>query len=415
VSPADRPAPDGALLEDSAEELFEHAPCGYLTTRLDGTILKINRTFEELTGFRRDELLAGRRFQDLLTAGGRIYHETHYSPLLHMQGSVREIALDIVRADGSRLPALINSVVRSAGQGRVIRTSVFDATDRRRYEEELVRARTREHDVALALQRSLLTGELPDSDRIRTEVVYRPAGRALEVGGDWYDAFWLDALRRVGVVVGDVVGNGIHAASAMGQLRSAVRAYASMALGPGALLEALERYAQRHGVGRMATLAYAEIDIDTRQVRYACAGHPPPAVLTPDGRARLLLDGRSLPLDAHVAPDLRPEATFALPRGGVLMFYSDGLVERRDRPLKAGLDALVAALESIEDAGRDGLCETVADELLGAGAAGDDVCVLATRLTTPRARAAPERLGRRRGSAAGGRAAAFSRGCAGRG
>ena len=126
MTAADPPAPDRALLADSAEELFEHAPCGYLTTSLDGSILRVNRTFEELTGFGRDELLGGRRFQDLLTGGGRIYHETHYAPLLHMQGSVREIALDIVRADGSRLPALVNSVVREdAGHGRVIRTSVF--------------------------------------------------------------------------------------------------------------------------------------------------------------------------------------------------------------------------------------------------------------------------------------------------
>ena len=383
MSAADAPA-GGALLEDSAEELFENAPCGYLTTRFDGSILKVNRTFEEWTGLRRDELLAGRRFQDLLTAGGRIYHETHYAPLLHMQGSVREIALDIVRADGSRLPALVNSIVRedAAGRGRVIRTSIFDATDRRRYEQELVRARTRERDVALALQRSLLTGELPDSDRIRTEVFYRPAGRALEVGGDWYDAFWLEAPDRAVVVVGDVVGHGIDAASAMGQLRSAVRAYASMGLAPGALLVALERYAQRHGVGRMATLAYAEVDIDTRQVRYACAGHPPPAVLDPDGRARLLLAGRSLPLDTAVAPQSRAEATVALPGGGVLMLYSDGLVERRDRPLQAGLDALVTALEQSQRNRRGNLCAAVTDELLGSAGSSDDVCVLAVHLST---------------------------------
>lgn len=383
MSADDAPAPEGALLEDSAEELFENAPCGYLTTRLDGSILKVNRTFEEWTGLRRDELIAGRRFQDLLTAGGRIYHETHYAPLLHMQGSVREIALDIVRADGSRLPALVNSVVRAdpAGPGRMIRTLIFDATDRRGYEQELVRARTRERDVALALQRSLLSGELPASDRIRTEVVYRPAVRTLEACGDWYDAFWLDQPSRVGVVVGDVVGHGIDAASAMGQLRSAVRAYASMALGPSALLEALERYARRHGVGRMATLAYAEIDIHTRQVRYACAGHPPPVVLDPDGRARLLLAGRSLPLDAHVAPQSRAEATFAFPGGGVLMLYSDGLVERRDRPLHAGLDALVTALEQSRCDRRHDLCAAVTERLLGTTRSRDDVCVLAVHLS----------------------------------
>jgi len=127
------------LLEDSAQELFEDAPCGYLTTRLDGTIVKVNRTFETWTGRAREDLLDRVRFQELLSAGGRIYHETHYAPLLRMQGSVREIAVDIIRADGTLLPALINSVLRvdDDGRPRVIRTTVFDATDRRRYEEEL--------------------------------------------------------------------------------------------------------------------------------------------------------------------------------------------------------------------------------------------------------------------------------------
>ena len=368
--------------EDSAEELFESAPCGYLTTRLDGSIIRVNRTFEAWTGLDRDELLAGRRFQDLLTAGGRIYHETHYAPLLHMQGSVSAIALDIVRADGSRLPALVNAAVREDAAGeRVIRTSVFDATDRRRYEQELVRARTHERDVALALQRSLLAGDLPAGAGIRTDVAYRPAERSLEVGGDWYDAFWLDTPGRIGLVVGDVVGSGLAAATAMGQLRSAVRAFAAMALGPAELLEALDRYVRRHAVGRMATLAYAEADVATGVVRYACAGHPPPVVVGADRRARLLWDGRSPPLDAVGASGARPDASFDLPVGGVVMLYSDGLVERRDRALRAGLDALVGAVERVASGHPPQLCEAVADDLLGRGGGDDDVCALALRRT----------------------------------
>ena len=171
----------GEALEDSAEELFEEAPCGYLATRLDGTILRVNRTFERWTGRARGELV-GRRFQDLLSAGGRIYHETHYAPLLQMQGAVSEVAFDVVRADGSRLPALVSSVVREAdaadaadgADARIVRTTVFDATDRRRYEQELLRSRDRERDVALELQRSLLAGELPAGDAFAVDVAYRP-------------------------------------------------------------------------------------------------------------------------------------------------------------------------------------------------------------------------------------------------
>ena len=113
-----------ALLDESSEDLFETAPCGYLTTALDGTILRVNRTFEDLTGRKRADLLGRRRFQDLLTPGGRIYHETHYAPLLRMQGSVREIAVDIVRPDGSQLPALVNSVVRHDDAGAPLFPSV---------------------------------------------------------------------------------------------------------------------------------------------------------------------------------------------------------------------------------------------------------------------------------------------------
>ena len=133
------------LLQESAEDLYDNAPCGYLSALPDGTILKLNQTFLDWTGYKRDELVGRKRFQDLLTAGGRIFHETHYAPLLRMQGSVREIAVEIVCADGRRLPALINTVLKkdAAGQPLLARTTVFDATNRREYERELLRQRQR--------------------------------------------------------------------------------------------------------------------------------------------------------------------------------------------------------------------------------------------------------------------------------
>jgi phosphoserine phosphatase RsbU/P len=98
-----------ALLGESADDLFENAPCGYLTMTLDGTIVRVNRTFEQMTGHGRDALVERRRFPQLLTPGARIYHETHFAPLLRMQGAVREIAVEIVRAAGTPLPVLINA------------------------------------------------------------------------------------------------------------------------------------------------------------------------------------------------------------------------------------------------------------------------------------------------------------------
>jgi PAS domain S-box-containing protein len=138
-----RDVDDATLLEESAEELYEYAPAGYLSTQPGGLIVKVNATLLEWTGYERDALVGRTRFHDLLAPGARIYYETHYAPLLAMQGEVRAIAVELVRADGTRLPVLLNStLVRDdAGEPRVIRTTVFDASERRRYERELQRLR----------------------------------------------------------------------------------------------------------------------------------------------------------------------------------------------------------------------------------------------------------------------------------
>jgi PAS domain S-box-containing protein len=140
------------LIEESAEDLYENAPCGYISALPDGTIVKVNQTFLDWSGHRREDLVGRKRFQDLLTAGGRIFHETHYAPLVRMQGMVREIAVDIVCADGGRLPALINSVLKRDGEGKPLltRTTVFNATDRKEYERELLRERQRAEQAAKA-------------------------------------------------------------------------------------------------------------------------------------------------------------------------------------------------------------------------------------------------------------------------
>jgi sigma-B regulation protein RsbU (phosphoserine phosphatase) len=141
TSPAADQAFYDALLEDDPESLYEQAPCGYLSTDPDGRIVKVNKTFAGLSGYRAEELV-GRRFADLLSAGGRIYHETHYAPMLRMQGTVREMAFEIVRPDGSRLPVLVNAALqrRPSGEPHVVRIAIFDATERREYERELVRS-----------------------------------------------------------------------------------------------------------------------------------------------------------------------------------------------------------------------------------------------------------------------------------
>jgi PAS domain S-box-containing protein len=144
--------PKSALHEESAEDLYENAPCGYLSALPGGTIVKVNQTFLAWTGYRREDLVDRKRFHEILTAGGRIFHETHYAPLLQMQGAVREIALDILCADGRRLPVLVNSVLRKDDSGKplLVRTTVFNATDRKEYERELLRERQRAEAAAKA-------------------------------------------------------------------------------------------------------------------------------------------------------------------------------------------------------------------------------------------------------------------------
>src|ERR1700712_986505 len=139
------PSLASSVPDEDPEALFEEAPCGYVSTSPDGTLLKVNRTFLSWTGFERADLIGRRTFADLLSGGGGIYHETHYAPMLRLRGRVQEIALDIVRADGLRLPVLVNSVLERDEHGEpvVIRTAIFDATERRRYERELLRAKQR--------------------------------------------------------------------------------------------------------------------------------------------------------------------------------------------------------------------------------------------------------------------------------
>jgi phosphoserine phosphatase RsbU/P len=369
------------LLEESAEELLENAPCGYLSTTLDGTILRVNRTFEQWTGLTREELIGKRRFQDLLPPGGRIYHETHYAPLLRMQGRAKEIALEILGADGSRLPVLVNSVVVEGAGARpgMIRTTVFDARDRRRYEEELLRARNRDQEVAHQLQQSMLTGAMPSTLALQVAAGYRPADSGLAVGGDWYDAFWLDE-EKVGLVVGDVVGRGIGAAATMGQLRSATRALASTGLRPGPLLEALDSYSARHGVGGMTTVVYGELDLGQRELRFACAGHPPPLLATVGKDPRFVWEGRSTPLDVRLTKQaVRSEASCRLGEGGAVFFYTDGLVERREQSIDVGMNRLLEAV----DAHGSEPAATMSDSLpreLEADEHRDDACVLVATL-----------------------------------
>jgi GAF domain-containing protein/anti-sigma regulatory factor (Ser/Thr protein kinase) len=236
-----------------------------------------------------------------------------------------------------------------------------------------------EHAVAETLQRSLLPEQLPDVPGASLASRYVPGAPDVEVGGDWYDVIPL-AGGRVGLAMGDVVSRGVRAASVMGQLRNALRAYALDGSPPTLVLERL------HGVLRalerreMATLAYMVLDPTALSYTLASAGHPPPLVLTAEGGVSLIEEGRGPPLGA-VAEASYTEASGVLAPGATLLLYTDGLVERRDLWLDEGIGRLV--LEAKKAAASEP--EELLDRLLGAlvpeGGGEDDVAALAIRLT----------------------------------
>ncbi|MGW1139716.1 PP2C family protein-serine/threonine phosphatase [Streptomyces zhihengii] len=338
--PADEEA--RILREEDSEDLYEHAPCGYLSTRLDGRIVKINGTLLDWLGYERGDLVDRGRFADLLTVGGRLYHETHFAPLLRMQGEISGIALELKAADGTRVPVLVSSTVKRGGDGRplLFRTSVFHARDRRAYEVELLRAREeadRERNrlkvLNTTLQSTLLPPTLADVPGLEVAAHYHIAS-ADEVGGDFYDLFPLPA-DTWGLFLGDVCGKGAAAAAVTSLARYTLRAAAVYDPDPVAVLGNLNAvlYQDSDDVDpRFCTVLFGLLtpgpDRGGVHVTLAGGGHPPALLLGADGSADFLpTPGGQL---IGVVPDADiATATVRLTPGDTLLLYTDGLTEAR--------------------------------------------------------------------------------------
>ena len=237
-----------------------------------------------------------------------------------------------------------------------------------------------QQDVVTTLQHALLPGRLPRIDGVTATARYRPGMAALDVGGDWYDLLALPA-GRVGIVLGDVVGRGVGAATSMGQLRSAVAALAPYCTGPAEVLRRLDRFAAGVPGGELATVAYVEFDPATGVLRYSCAGHPPPLLLGPDG-VRVLDGGRGVPLATSVQVPRR-EATLTLDPAGTLICYSDGLIERRGSDIDGRLAMLQEAVTALAGAPLTSLCDGVLERMVGDTPLNDDVALLCAHLQRP--------------------------------
>jgi serine phosphatase RsbU (regulator of sigma subunit)/anti-sigma regulatory factor (Ser/Thr protein kinase) len=232
----------------------------------------------------------------------------------------------------------------------------------------------REREVAVALQRSLLPGSLPDVAGVETAARYLPA-RA-EVGGDWYDVIELPR-GLLGIVIGDVVGHGLRAAALMGRLRTALHAYALQGIGPGRTLELVDRFVQSLSEDAMATAAYAVFDPETGAVRFATAGHLPP-ILIAKGGSRTVDITHAAPLGAF-AYSSYPEHELTLSEGDMLLLYTDGLVERRGQSISDGIAELLRVVRTAASA--DDACLRAMVALVPPEGVDDDVAVVAVRST----------------------------------
>ncbi|MEV4441994.1 ATP-binding SpoIIE family protein phosphatase [Streptomyces sp. NPDC049577] len=233
-----------------------------------------------------------------------------------------------------------------------------DVTDQVEAAERLRASERRQREAAVTLQRSLLPQELEQPDDLRVAATYQPGGRDTAVGGDWYDVITLGA-GRTALVIGDVMGRGVRAAAVMGQLRTAVRAYARLDLPPHEVLQLLDGLAAEIDATQIATCVYAVHDPNEGRLVYASAGHLPILVRDPDGTVRRAAEPTGPPLGT--GGWLHASGSMPLGPGASAVLYTDGLVERRDADIDEGVDALERAF-----AGATGSPQVMCDRLIRA-------------------------------------------------
>ena len=259
------------------------------------------------------------------------------------------------------------------------RSLLREAADRAALSIRRAQLHEEEHRIAVELQRGLIPASLPSVAGVELAAHYEAAGLGAEVGGDWYDAFVLPS-GRLGVVLGDVAGSGIRAASTMGQLRSVTRAFAladEAVRSPGEVLTRLNSYRLALDEHQLFTVLYAIVDPARRRVHWASAGHPPP-LRAGDGGEVSYLETRDGLMGVEEEPYTTLETELAA--GDLLVLYTDGLVERRGESLDAGLERLANIVASGPKS-PDPLREHVLEQLVGSGKAPhDDVTAVVLKL-----------------------------------
>ena len=380
------------------EELYENAPSGHAAIRPDGRVASVNATLSRWLGYDHNAL-CGRVFTDLLSVGSRIHYETHFAPLLQMEGQLAGVSIEMVTADGGRLPVFLSANVKSDSSGRIllVRITVQDARDRRSYEHELLEARqhadrerARVQELATTLQRSLVPPSLLPPDGLDACAYYHPAS-ADDVGGDFYDLFPL-ARDRWGFFLGDVSGKGAGAAAVTSLTRYTLRAAAVYDDDPVHVLKNLDTVLSHEFHGddpRFCTVIFGVLTPATGRggfdIELAAGGHPPAILLGADGVTRYVHTA------GGNAVGILPEPQFASARiylaaGDTLVLYTDGLTEARMGTGSARYDDQDALLEFAAAHG-PATATTIVEAiqaLLGSFGSGleDDVAVMALGVPT---------------------------------
>jgi putative methionine-R-sulfoxide reductase with GAF domain len=349
------------LLDNAADQLVATAAAGLEEEVFQGVRVPLGTGFAGKVAARREPLVIE-----------HVDASTVVNPLLWDRGL--QAMLGVPMTAGGQVVGVLH--IGSTSSRRFTDSEIDSlqlVADRLALAADAHRSRS-ERTAAERLQASLLPGHLPTVPGWELAARYVP-GAASGVGGDWYDVFHLPD-RRLGLVIGDVVGHGLAAAVVMGRLRSALRAYALEFPDPADVLGKLDRKASHFEQNTMATVGYAIIDTAAHRVHLALAGHLPPAIVAPGRPPEFATAPLGPPVGRSLAIHGRRSATIDLPPGALIALFTDGLVERRDVDFDDRLDQLLGA---VNPGPAEAVCARIMSTMVGAEAATDDIALLAAR------------------------------------